>query len=113
MLITKKFRFEAAHNLVNYQGNCERLHGHSYKLEVTLKGNVGANGFIKDFKEIEKEVDERVIKLIDHSYLNDVVKISTCENLIKWIWEKIKDLEPHEIRLYETNDSWVTYNGRE
>ena len=112
MLITKRFRFEAAHNLLNYKGDCEKLHGHSYRLEVTLEGEVGADGFVVDFREIEKNVNERVIKILDHSYLNDVVKFTSCENLVKWIWDKLKDMKPYEIRLFETTDSWVTYRGK-
>lgn len=111
MLITKRFKFEAAHNLVNYKGDCENLHGHTYTLEVTLKGEVGQDGMITDFKEIERVVKERVLKTLDHSYLNDTVKISTCENLALWIWDRLKDLKLHEVKLYETEDSWISYKG--
>ena len=114
MLLTKKFRFEAAHNLTDYNGDCENLHGHSYKLEVTIKGSVKENGFVKDFKEIERMVEENVVGKLDHSYLNETVKLSTCENLAKWIFNEIRHILPvHEIKLYETEDSWVTYNGDE
>lgn len=111
MFLTKRFRFEAAHNLTDYEGDCEKLHGHSYHLEVTIKGEVGRNGFVKDFKDIERTVREKVISKLDHSYLNDVVRASTCENLAKWIWERLPELPLYEVKLYETEDSWVAYRG--
>lgn len=111
MLLTKKFKFEAAHNILNYEGDCKKLHGHSYALEITVKGEVSKDGFVIDFKEIDEIVKEKVLKVLDHSYLNDVVKVSTCENLVKWIWEKLAELNLYEIKLYETSDSWVAYRG--
>ena len=113
MLVTKEFRFEAAHNLVHYKGKCERLHGHSYRLLVTVSGPVGKDGIVMDFEDLNRIVRERVISRLDHTYLNDFIPQSSAENIALWIWEQIKDLPPHEIRLYETPTSFVTYRGEE
>ncbi|MBQ6981656.1 MAG: 6-carboxytetrahydropterin synthase, partial [Synergistaceae bacterium] len=49
MLLCKDFTFDAAHNLVDYHGKCERLHGHTYRLRVVLEGEPDAEGMIMDF----------------------------------------------------------------
>jgi 6-pyruvoyltetrahydropterin/6-carboxytetrahydropterin synthase len=112
MLITKKFRLEAAHKLVNYHGKCENLHGHSYVLEVTFSGEPKENGMIIDFEEIKKIVNENVIAKLDHKFINDIIPISTCENIAEWIWSQLKPFNPSEIKLHETENNWVTYNGK-
>jgi 6-pyruvoyltetrahydropterin/6-carboxytetrahydropterin synthase len=66
---------------------------------------------VMDFKEIERKVREKVIDKLDHSYLNETVEVSTCENLAVWIWQNLEGLDLHHIKLYETEDSWVTYMG--
>lgn len=111
MLITKKFRFEAAHRLDNYKGKCEQFHGHSYVLEVTFAGKPQKDGMIIDFSEIKKIVENKVISKLDHTDLNKIIKVTTCENVAKWIWEELTEFNPYEVTLYETPDSWITYRG--
>ena len=113
MRVSKEFTFEAAHNLNNYQGKCQYLHGHSYRLVVTLCCPTGENGLAFDFCELADLVKERVIQKLDHSYLNDLLTQSSAEYLAIWIWEQLKDLPLEEIVLYETPTSWVTYRGEE
>lgn len=113
MLITKKFGFEAAHKLINYNGKCENLHGHSYVLHVTLSGNLNQNGMVMDFNEMKEIVNKLVIDRLDHSFLNDLIPISTCENILLWIWNELSPhLNLYEITLFETENSWVTYRGK-
>ena len=112
MLITKKFRFEAAHRLDKYNGKCENLHGHSYVLEVSFTGEPKEDGMIMDFEYIKNIVNERIIQKLDHKLLNDLIPIATCENIAKWIWNELQDYKPYEIKLFETIDSWITYNGK-
>jgi 6-pyruvoyltetrahydropterin/6-carboxytetrahydropterin synthase len=111
MLITKRFKFESAHKLTNYHGKCENLHGHSYLLEVTFKGEAKEDGMIMDFEYIKNIVNENIVKKLDHAYINELIPISTCENIAKWIWDNLKSYNPYKIKLYETEDSYVTYNG--
>lgn len=118
-LITKQFKFDSAHNLINYKGKCENIHGHTYFLDVTLKGEKQSDGMVLDFTLIKKAVYEKILNLIDHSYINDIIDISTAENIIEWIWAKLKTVDfPNNINLYELKlwegpHSYVTYRGGE
>ena len=112
MIITKEFRFEAAHRLPLYKGNCSKLHGHSYRLEVAVSGKL-KKGMVLDFRELDLIVKEKVISILDHSYLNDTIENPTAENIVKWIWTKLKpSLNLHLLRLWETDKSSVIYNGK-
>ena len=73
MLLSKDFKFDAAHNLVNYHGKCERLHGHTYSLRVTLEGQPDSEGMIMDFLELKDIVKERALSRLDHAYINEII----------------------------------------
>jgi len=119
MRVCRKFKFDAAHYLPNYNGVCSRLHGHTWYLEVEFEGPVsGVAGFVADFADIKKYVSERVIDRLDHQCLNDVACTNpTCENLLKWIWERLDSPKPprlSRLRLYESLDSYAeTTDGKE
>ena len=53
MLLCRDFKFDAAHNLIHYHGKCERLHGHTYHLRVTLEGEPDSEGMIYDFVDLK------------------------------------------------------------
>jgi 6-pyruvoyltetrahydropterin/6-carboxytetrahydropterin synthase len=94
-------------------GDCGNLHGHTYELYVSISGELNKKGFIMDFKDLKKIVKELIISKIDHKYLNDIINQPTAENVVIWIWQQLKDkLNLHEVKLYETQDSYVTYNGK-
>ncbi len=95
MKVTKEFRFDSAHFLPNYYGKCERMHGHTYKLQVTVEGPVGENGLVIDFVILKKIVKKNVLKKLDHHLLNDIVEIPSAENMTLWIWEQLVDLKKH------------------
>lgn len=92
--ITKIFTFETAHVLYNYDGKCKNMHGHSYKLFVTVKGNPindlenPKNGMVVDFGDIKKIVKEEIIDVWDHAVL--INALSRTKNWVK-IWNK-KDI---------------------
>ena len=92
-MITKIFTFDSAHKLTNYYGKCERLHGHTYRLEVTVEGPVHDNGMVVDFVLLKRIVKRRVLDKLDHHYLNDVVENPSSERLAEWIWGELCDLE--------------------
>lgn len=75
LLITKKFEFECSHLLNNHKGACRNLHGHSYKLEVTIAGEPivdishPAYGMLIDFKDLKRIVDIYIIDQFDHAYV--------------------------------------------
>ena len=124
--ITKIFTFETAHILYGYDGKCKNLHGHSYKLFVTLKGepindiNNVKNGMVIDFGELKSIVKQEIIDEWDHSVLinalsphidlgKDLEKQGhkviycdfqpTCENMLYEIAKKIKQKLPKEVEL--------------
>lgn len=114
MLITKEFTFSAAHKLPKYNGNCKNLHGHTYKLQVTLEGTPDSeSGMIIDFHDLSSTVKEKVMKQLDHSYLNDTIENPTAENIVIYIWKILKPEfnNLHELKLWETETSFVTYRG--
>ena len=114
--ITKQFSFEMAHALRNYDGLCRNIHGHSYKMDITLSGqplhddNSPKNGMVMDFGDLKKLVNEEIISLLDHALVLNaktdaqlietlkqnfekivVVEFQpTTENLLNFIAEKIK-----------------------
>lgn len=113
MLVSKEFSFDAAHNLKNYQGKCEKLHGHRWKVRVAVKTPVKENGIAYDFIQLERIVRKRVIGKLDHSYLNDLFPQPSTEHITLWIWGKLKDLPLYEIRVWESPTSSVTYRGKD
>ena len=119
--VTKIFMFEASHHLPYYEGACHNLHGHSYKLEVTVHGAVETNinspkcGMIIDFKDLKDIVNEKVISWYDHSNLNDFYENPTAEIMVKDIGVKLyeelllKDLVLTSCKLWETTTSYAEY----
>jgi len=115
MYLTRKFTFDSAHKLKEYDGKCKKLHGHTYILEATISGEIDErSGMIIDFKILREIVEKEVIEKLDHQYLNDFIKNPTAENVIKWIWEKLiprlrkNKKELVKLRLWETPDTSVT-----
>ena len=124
--ITKIFTFETAHVLYNYDGKCKNMHGHSYKLFVTVKGtpindiNNVKIGMVVDFGDIKKIVKEEIVDVWDHAVLlnaltphkelgedlaqkgHKVIECNyqpTCENMLYEIAEKIKNKLPSHVQL--------------
>lgn len=113
MQFTRKFEFDAAHRLTSDFGEKEtKLHGHRYRIEISVEGQV-KNGMIVNLDQLKQIVQTEVINVVDHSYLNDYLKIPSLENISIFIWKKLKaKLEGlSEIRVYETPNRWVTYKG--
>ncbi len=113
MKLTKIFTFDSAHFLPNYHGKCENMHGHTYKMEVTIEGKPNPDdGMILDFKKLKEIVNEKVIENLDHKLLNDIVENPSAEFLAIWVWDQLKnDLNLKQIKIYETSDSYITYEG--
>jgi 6-pyruvoyltetrahydropterin/6-carboxytetrahydropterin synthase len=112
MHISVEFAFCAAHRLPYYDGPCSRLHGHNYKLQVTLEGKINPkDGMVRDFEEIRRKVWELALGECDHHNLNDFLDNPTGEHLIVWIWERLKPqlVGLKELRLWETPEYCVTY----
>ena len=93
MLITKTFKFHAAHYLTDYHGKCEHLHGHTYKMEITLDGRVMKNWIVVDFNMFKKVIENEILSKFEHSLINDIIENPTAENMVLWIWDKLKDIK--------------------
>lgn len=116
--ITKLFTFEAAHQLPNHNGKCARLHGHSYRIEVTVTGNListgSSEGMIIDFADISKIVKKEIVDQWDHQFLNEILKITpTAELLATEAFQKLKkaNLPVIKVRLWETPGSYAEVVG--
>ncbi|GAB3333823.1 6-carboxytetrahydropterin synthase QueD [Micromonospora halotolerans] len=116
MEIFREFTFEAAHRLPHVpEGHkCARLHGHSYRVEVHVRGEVGASsGWVMDFGDI-KAAFRPLLDQLDHYYLNEVPGLEnpTSEVLAQWIWARLVDQLPlSAIMVRETCTSGAVYRG--
>src|SRR5438128_894228 len=79
--VTKAFSFDAAHQLPWHEGKCRHLHGHTYRLEVTVAGAINENGIVLDFDELSATVKGAIVERFDHQFLNDHFPNPTAELL--------------------------------
>lgn len=119
MEIFKVFKFDAAHRLpcVAAGHKCAQLHGHSFRIEIHLKGQANPQtGWVMDFTEITA-VCQPIIDQLDHKYLNNIEGLAnpTSENLAKWIWQHLKpDLSLlSKVVIQESTESGCIYQGEE
>ncbi len=124
--LTKQFEFEMSHALLNYDGLCKNIHGHSYKLQITVLGepmNEPGNpkdGMVLDFSILKKLVKENIVAPLDHSLMinnvnahdklvelgemydrHHVVNFQpTSENLVVYIAEKMKTMLPENLEIF-------------
>jgi 6-pyruvoyltetrahydropterin/6-carboxytetrahydropterin synthase len=115
--LSKSFRFEAAHLLPTFpEGHkCRRLHGHSFRFDVIVEGEVDpALGYLIDYGDIKRVVDP-IVKQLDHYYLNEIPGLEnpTSEVLSQWLWKRIKPALPllSRIIVYETCTSSCEHDG--
>ena len=119
--VTVESSFAAAHRLRDYDGACERLHGHNYRVAVTVRGgDVGPSGMLVDFKELKGALAE-VVGPLDHRCLNDDIadfaegKLNpTAENIARWIAERLAaalpgGASPARVTVWESETSRATY----
>jgi 6-pyruvoyltetrahydropterin/6-carboxytetrahydropterin synthase len=113
MYVTKEFTFDSAHKLDWEDGKCKHLHGHTYRLQVTVKGELDSNGVVINFTDLKSIVKNEIINQLDHTDLNKVIENPTAENIVVWVWEKLENkLSLFEIKLWETPTSFVEYRGK-
>jgi 6-pyruvoyltetrahydropterin/6-carboxytetrahydropterin synthase len=114
MLLRVEFQFNAAHRLPYYEGPCFNTHGHNYQLVVLVESKVDPkSGMSMDFVKVKQLVREQALDAIDHNDLNQVLDNPTAENVVSWIWERLRPALPElvELRLFETPDYGVIYRG--
>lgn len=108
MKLGRTFYFDAAHFLPDYCGKCEKMHGHTYQLDVVIEGEIGKDGMVLDFNKLKETVNEKVLSKLDHENLNELIENPTAENIVEWIWDKIEPkLELNTLRLWEGHGKWV------
>ncbi|MHC4976952.1 MAG: 6-carboxytetrahydropterin synthase QueD [Planctomycetota bacterium] len=117
MRLSKSFTFEAAHLLPTFpEGHkCRRLHGHSFRVDVIVAGEVDpAMGYLVDYGEI-KRAFAPLEEALDHRYLNDIEGLEnpTSEMIAAWIWDRLRGSLPdlETIVVHETCTSRCEYSG--
>lgn len=114
--VVKEFMFEAAHFLLDYDGPCQRQHGHSYRLQIGVKGKIDKEtGMVIDFSKLKHIVNTYIIQYLDHFLLNEIVYMNfpsanpTAENMVVWILEQLQynGLKVKFVRLWETTTSFA------
>jgi 6-pyruvoyltetrahydropterin/6-carboxytetrahydropterin synthase len=101
-----KSHFSAAHNLREYEGKCERLHGHNWRVDVFVRADaLGKGGMVLDFR-ILKETTDKVLATLDHQYLNDLPYFQkeepSSENIARYLYNALEEaLRPYSVRLHK------------
>ena len=132
--VTKTVRFDAAHILTNHQGLCKNLHGHTYRVDVSVAQEDGAGGdMVIDFKDLKRVATETICDRFDHSFIysttsdgeREIAALverhgmrtvslpfrSTAENLARMFYEDLLPKVPglESVRVWETADSCAEY----
>jgi 6-pyruvoyltetrahydropterin/6-carboxytetrahydropterin synthase len=119
VLVSKEFTFDSAHHLHCYEGKCQNLHGHTYRLQVVVSGQTDERGITIDFADVKSLTKRYIIDRLDHQYLNEVLPLmnTTAENMVVWIYEQLHSaieaeythsgIRLEEIRLWETPTSYA------
>lgn len=112
--------FGAAHSLRDYPGDCARLHGHNWGVEVSVEAQeLDASGIAIDFREIKKQT-KAIVKRLDHQYLNEIPPFDilnpTAENIAKYFYQAVGKLinnqnaRVSEVIIWETPRASVSYS---
>ncbi len=114
-------QFAAAHRLRNFQGKCEQLHGHNWKVEVFVRADqLDSAGLVRDFGEI-KSVTREVLNGLDHQYLNELPPFQqenpSSEHIARYLFQQLSPLlndesaRVNKISVWESDTSCATYLG--
>lgn len=114
--------FSGAHRLRYLHGKCEELHGHNWKVEVLVSSSkLNQEGVVIDFKILKQKL-EKVLKSLDHTFLNDLPYFSgqepSSENIAKYVFDRLKvELKGFSVKMakvsaWESETSCATYFGR-
>lgn len=112
--------FAAGHALRNYHGKCENVHGHNYRVQVSVAGDdVDENGLLFDFAELKKLLRKKS-EYLDHQYMNDLKPFDeinpSAENIARFFCEEIQkeltNAKVASVRVWETDTSSATYRPK-
>ncbi|MGQ9455221.1 MAG: 6-carboxytetrahydropterin synthase QueD [Armatimonadota bacterium] len=108
-------KFDSAHSLRDYPGECRNLHGHTYRVVARFRlPQLNDMGMALDFRKA-KEALRQILKYLDHKYINELPEFSvqnpTAENIAKFVYERLKLVEPQlfSVSIWETATSCATY----
>ena len=118
--LTVEAQFDSAHNLRRYEGPCEALHGHTYRVQVSYAGKkLDDMGMLADFRRL-KDALGQVTSYLDHRYLNELPEFQqqnpTAENIARVIYEKVDEMIPGGVTkttVWETPTSSASYWAEE
>ena len=113
--------FASAHALRNYKGRCENIHGHNWKVRVTIEGErLDETGLLVDFIDV-KNLMGQILDRIDHQFLNEIppfdVVNPSAENIAEYFWQKMSEglvntpvpIKVTEVKIWETDIQSATY----
>jgi len=111
--------FAAAHQLRNFRGECERLHGHNWRIEVVLSGDrLNEAGLLIDFRDV-KTAANRILEDLDHSYLNDLPQFKdenpSSENIAAYLFQRLSSelnkghLRVNKVTAWESDSACASY----
>jgi len=118
--VTVEETFAAGHALRNYHGKCENLHGHNYRIQVTLQGaELDSSGLLVDFVQVKKLL-QTVVDRVDHQFLNDLAPFDklnpSAENIARYFYDEISSglnrdgrVTLRRIKIWETDTTSATY----
>ncbi len=117
--VSVEYTFAAGHALRNYKGKCENVHGHNYRVQVTVAGaTLNEAGLLVDFSDLRKGITELAGRF-DHQFLNDITPFDqinpSAENLAKYVSDgmsgqlRSQGLEVRAVTVWETDTSCATY----
>ena len=109
-------KFDAAHCIRGYSGDCERLHGHTYRAQAILRTpELNGLGIAVDFRSIRTAL-KAVLESLDHAFINDLPEFSdknpTAENLARYIYDKMRQklaCSLYRVTVWETDSSSASY----
>lgn len=124
--VTKEFTFDSAHYLPGHPGKCATIHGHTYRMQVTLACDPACmtGGMVLDFGDLSGYVHDEIIRRVDHKLLNEVLGyVPTAENMAIDFFGRLKSVIDSlplgggkrvrlaSVRLWETPTSYAEYRG--
>ncbi len=116
MRVSAEFGFSASHEVSMPGGPCQGLHGHDYRVRITLDRPFDpSRGLAADYGELRDVFQSGVFAILDHRHLNEATGLAepTAERLGLWLWERLRERLPAlaEIGVSETPERWVHYAG--
>jgi 6-pyruvoyltetrahydropterin/6-carboxytetrahydropterin synthase len=114
-------QFSAAHRIQEIGGKCENLHGHNWKVSVSIQADkLSQHGLVTDFRKLKTQL-KKILKEMDHSYLNEIPSFKkinpTSENIAKYIYDNLSKkinnerIKVKSIEVAESENSKASYEG--